>query len=194
MIWSTPPGPPSGRPAARVTPLRAVPAASGLALMAALGACSADLVDESGDAGAVPTYADGSTEQTDTSSRSDSGGDSGDDGGGDSGVIPADEEQQTAVGDVVVTYWHWNSDAGAVEAAGFVDALVEDGGTCTLTLTRGATVLSREGPALSDANTTSCGLLGVPVPGGNGGDWAAVLSYESPTGQGGSEPFKVTVP
>lgn len=182
MIWSTPTGAPSGGSGSSFRPLLA---ACSLALMASLGACASDSVEEAGADGAVATYADGSTDQRDTSSGSDSPGENG---------ATADDEERRVPGDVVVTYWHWSAEGGAVEAAGFVDAWVEDGGTCTLTLTRDGTVLSGEGPALSDANTTSCGTLGVPVPAGNAGDWEAVLAYESSAGRSSSEPFTVTVP
>jgi hypothetical protein len=165
--------------------VRPLLAACVLALAGSLGACSSDSVEEAAADGAVATYADGSTEQTDTSSGSDSQGDGG---------ATATDEEGPLPGTVVVTYWHWDGDGGAVEAAGFVDAWVEDGGTCSLTLTRDGTVLSGDGPALSDANTTSCGTLRVPVAAGNGGDWQAVLAYESPAGRSSSEPFTVTVP
>ena len=181
MIWSTPPGGPIGPGSA----FRPVVAACCLPLAAFLGACSSDSGDDAAADAAVATYADGSAEQADASSGSDAPGEGG---------ATAAEEERPLPGAVVVTYWHWNGAGGVIEAAGFVDAWVEDGGTCVLTLTRGGTVLSGEGSALSDANTTSCGTLRVPVPAGDGGDWEAVLAYESPAGRSSSEPFTVTVP
>lgn len=181
MITPTYPDGSSGGPTARGSMRRPLLAVCGLALVASLGACSSDPTDEAAANGAGPTYADGSTEPTGSSSGTDAAGETA------SGEEPA-------TGGVVVTYWHWNGDAGAVEAAGYVDGVIEDGGTCTLTLTRSGTVLSGDAPAISDASSTSCGTVGVPVPAGNAGDWEAVLAYESSAGRSSSETFTVTVP
>jgi hypothetical protein len=158
-------------------------AVAGLVLAGALGACSSDPTAEaSAEGGADATYADGSTESSDSAPA----------GTADTKGDAAPVEETPAPGSVAVTYWHWNTTAGTVEVAGFVDGLTEDGGTCTLTLTRGATVLTGDGPALSDAASTSCGMVEVTVPAGNAGDWEAVLAYESPTASASSDTFTVT--
>lgn len=93
---------------------------------------------------------------------------------------------------VVVTYADWVD--GGVEVDGYVAGVVEDGGTCRLTLTRGDDVQTVEGVAASDASTTTCGSLIVAGGGLTAGDWSAVLTYDSTSSSGSSAPSVVAVP
>jgi hypothetical protein len=95
---------------------------------------------------------------------------------------------------VALTFADWNATTAAVEVDGYLAGLVEDGGTCTLTLTQGGTTVTAEVPGTADAATTSCG--GATVPGTDlaPGTWTAVLSYRSDTTTGSSAPAEVTVP
>jgi hypothetical protein len=185
MIWSRISGAPAGGPTGSRAALRPVLAACGLALVASLAGCSSDATDEASAEGsaAVPTYA---ADQPESAAPPAATG--GDQQSGESTAPPP----RPAPGDVVVTYWAFDGATGAVEAGGYVDGITEDGGTCTLTLTRGDTVLTGDGPALSDANTTSCGTVRVTVPAGATDDWQAVLGYRSSSGRSSSEPFTVT--
>jgi hypothetical protein len=94
---------------------------------------------------------------------------------------------------VALNYVGWEPSSEAVEASGFVSGVVEDGGTCRVTLTRGGETAVAEAPGLADATTTVC--PGVSL-GGNlsAGTWTAVLSYESGTSTGTSTPLEVEVP
>ena len=160
---------------------RTLPLISAAVLLAALAGCSSDGPDaaaaqESGPA--VPTYATDAPVPAPSSTTAD--------GGQDAGAEPA------GPGDVVVTYQSWDAATAVVEVGGYVDGLSEDGGTCTLELTRDGEQVSGESTGLGDASTTSCGTLQVTLPGGDVADWTAVLAYRSDTGTSTSEPFTVT--
>jgi hypothetical protein len=107
-------------------------------------------------------------------------------------VPPPAEEGHDAV--VFVTYADWNQDSQAVEEGSYVQGVVEDGGTCTLTLRKGGATAKATGPAEPDATNTSCGGLSVPAARLSSGTWSAVVSYESATTRGSSKPVEVTVP
>jgi predicted component of type VI protein secretion system len=98
-----------------------------------------------------------------------------------------------ATADVELSYLAFNAGSGAVEASGYA-TVYEEGGTCTLVLTKdGATARGRiEG--LPDVATTSCGGLEVPRSQLSSGTWRVVLEYESPTTVGSSEAREVVVP
>jgi hypothetical protein len=94
---------------------------------------------------------------------------------------------------VFVTHSGWNATTEAIEIAGSVD-LLEDGGTCTLTVTQGDKEVTASRPATEDASTTSCGWLTVAGPDVDRGVWTAVLDYRSATSRATSEPVTVEVP
>jgi hypothetical protein len=95
---------------------------------------------------------------------------------------------------VQITYYGWNPGSAVVELGGFVHSLVEDGGTCTLTLTQGAATATASREATPNVTSTACGELVVPGDQLAPGAWSAVLSYESADSQGASEPVEVQVP
>ncbi|MGY1783140.1 hypothetical protein [Geodermatophilus sp. SYSU D01036] len=94
----------------------------------------------------------------------------------------------------VLTAVSWDAGRAAVRAAGYVSGAVEDGGTCTLTLTSGATVLTATSEGLADASTTSCGQIRVTDPRLTAGTWQAVLGYASGAGRATSDATAVVVP
>jgi len=94
---------------------------------------------------------------------------------------------------VTITWFGWEPDAREVQLAGFVGGVVEDGGVCTLTLTKGGATASGAKKALADASTTSCGELSVPGDQVSPGTWQAVLSYSSAGHTGTSETVDVEV-
>jgi len=157
--------------------------------MVSLSACSSDDADEAAQTSAIPTYATDAPRST----AAPSSGTHGDEDGSSRSASSSAEAEEPAPGDVVVTYWNWDSSAGAVQVSGYVDGVTEDGGSCTLTLSRSGTELTGKGDALSDASTTSCGTISVTVPAGNAGDWQGVLDYRSSSGHSRSAPFTVTV-
>lgn len=93
-----------------------------------------------------------------------------------------------------LTYFGWNADIRAVEAGGIVPAVVEAGGTCTLTLSQGAAAVSVSSQAIDNVTSTACGEMLVPGDRLSSGAWRTVLTYESETSQGTSEATEVLVP
>jgi predicted component of type VI protein secretion system len=95
--------------------------------------------------------------------------------------------------DVELSYLAFNAGSGAVEASGYA-TVYEDGGTCTLVLTKDGATARGVIDGLPDVATTSCGGLEVPGSQLSSGTWRAVLEYESPTTVGRSEAREVVVP
>jgi hypothetical protein len=95
--------------------------------------------------------------------------------------------------DVALTYVTFDKSAGTVQANGFVAGIIEQGGTCTLTLTKGGSKVTATSTAEADATTTNCGLLETS---GDlaAGTWNAVLAYSSAKATGTSAAREVTVP
>ena len=67
------------------------------------------------------------------------------------------EEPDNAGGsvDVVTTYFGWDAGASAVLIGGYVTGVLEDGGTCTATLTQGGR---------SVTGTSNVTITGIPTP------------------------------
>lgn len=89
---------------------------------------------------------------------------------------------------VVITTYN-DHDNGNLTVNGYVDGIVESGGTCTLTLkdSTGKTISSSR-PAQPDATTTTCGQSVIPLSKLHAGTWQATLSYSSATSAGTTDP------
>ena len=96
--------------------------------------------------------------------------------------------------DVSITYAGWEAAGSTVEVDGYVGGLVEDGGSCTLTLTRGQATATVSADASADATTTDCGPLTVPGSRLSSGTWKAQVAYRSSWTSGTSGTVEVTVP
>ena len=192
-----------------MTPIRSRRPASLLAVLTAailLGGCSSEDAAETGASGSAaagvtsPGAPAGSTEAvgapttdvtstpppaepqdvaTDPDPEPSSGSDTG-------GVVPDVE--------VVTSYAGWDATSGDVAAAGYVTGVVEDGGTCTLTLSRSGQEVVVEAPGLADASTTACGGLEVAGTALAPGQWSAVLAYRSDAASATAEPVRVDNP
>lgn len=110
--------------------------------------------------------------------------------------VPADPEPVVTGGavSVMVTHGGWVPPDGPVEVDGFVTGVVEDGGTCRVTLTRDGEELTAEGVGAADATTTICPSVSLGDAELAAGTWQAVLSYSSPTSTGASAPMEILVP
>jgi hypothetical protein len=95
---------------------------------------------------------------------------------------------------VALTYVDWDPTAGRVEASGFVPEVVEVGGRCTLSLTKGNLHVDATSTAEPDATSTSCGLLAITGDKVEAGTWTATVGYRSTKSQGTSAPMSVAVP
>ncbi|MGY1754898.1 hypothetical protein [Blastococcus sp. SYSU D01042] len=113
-------------------------------------------------------------------------------------IDPAPSAAPTTVarGDaaVQITYYGWNPGSSVVEINGFVPTLVEEGGTCTVTLTQAGASVTATREATPNVTNTACGELTVPGEQLGAGAWSAVLSYESDGSSGASAPVEVQVP
>ena len=94
---------------------------------------------------------------------------------------------------VKVTFYGWQADERQVLVGGYVAGIVEDGGTCTLTLTQGGTTVTEQVQATADASSTACGAITVSGDRLAGGTWQAVLSYASGSHAGAAPAVPVEV-
>lgn len=107
-------------------------------------------------------------------------------------TAPTPTDGHQTVG-VVVTYSGWDAAESVVEVGAYAATLVDDG-TCTVTLTSGARRVSSSGATLADVSTTSCGRLTVARSNVSSGTWTGIVSFDSTTRTGTSDPFEVVVP
>ncbi|WP_164704686.1 hypothetical protein [Blastococcus litoris] len=94
---------------------------------------------------------------------------------------------------VSITFYGWDPVTQQAQAGGYVAGVVEDGGTCTLTLRLGGQTVTGTSTARPDAASTACGAVVVPGSQLGNGAWEAVLSYESPQHVGSSDPVTIEV-
>lgn len=90
----------------------------------------------------------------------------------------------------VITYF--GVTGSQVEVDAFIPAIIENGGTCTLTVTNGSTVVARATkPAHSNAQSTNCENFLINSA-GSSSSWRAVVSYTSSShnGTSGSTPLQ----
>lgn len=80
---------------------------------------------------------------------------------------------------------------GAVEVAGLVPGVVQNGGTCTATVTVGGDEHSASVEALADVSSTTCGTIRVPAPAGPA---TARLAYRDATGASVTSPSVEVAP
>jgi hypothetical protein len=115
----------------------------------------------------------------------------------DAGQTVATDEPVVASGssvDVSVTFAGWDPTRSEVQVDGFVAGISEEGGTCTLSLTKDGRTVTGSAQGVADARMTACGGLAVPGDQVSGGTWKAVLSYRSTGHSGTSESWDVEVP
>lgn len=75
------------------------------------------------------------------------------------------------------------------EVRGYVSGVYEEGGTCTVTITKSDNKLTRVGSSTKGATTTDCPVVMFPRSELSGpGTWTAVISYSSANAKGTSEP------
>jgi hypothetical protein len=99
---------------------------------------------------------------------------------------PADVATDTATpasAAVQITYSGADDATQGVTVGAYVAGLIEDGGTCAMTLTLDGKSASAESAGLADASTTSCGQLLVPFSELSAGTWAVEVTYASPSGK-----------
>ena len=88
----------------------------------------------------------------------------------------------------------WNPSASDVELGAYVQGVVETGGKCVVTITKGSQQASGQAAAVPNAKNTSCGDLRVAGSAVSTGSWTATVAYTSPTSSGISAPTTIEVP
>lgn len=89
---------------------------------------------------------------------------------------------------VITTTGQYGSD---VEVSASVSGVVEDGGICTLTATKGANKVTKQTTGVRNAQNTSCPTFIIPRSEfAAAGDWNTVVTYKS-TGYTGTSQSKV---
>ncbi len=76
---------------------------------------------------------------------------------------------------------------------GGVSGLVDSGGTCTVTLTRGTATVTKSFAASPGPSSTDCGAMTVSSPTLTSGSWSLTIAYSSPRARGTSSPTEVTL-
>lgn len=74
---------------------------------------------------------------------------------------------------------------GNVDARGFVSGIIEEGGTCTFTFTKGLSSISKTSQGIADASVTRCAPLAFTdssIKSGSG--WSVTLKYNSVKAEG----------
>jgi uncharacterized protein (UPF0333 family) len=75
-----------------------------------------------------------------------------------------------------------------VEVRAYIPGIVEDGGTCTVTLRKGSHIFTRTSAGFQDAKTTNCTKVTInrsDFP--EAGTWSTTVSYDSNTASGTSD-------
>lgn len=105
---------------------------------------------------------------------------------------PTAEGQKGAVAPAIT---RWGVEGDTYVVAAVVDGVVEDGGTCTVTLTRGFSKVSASGPATRSATSMNCAEgLGIPLADLGTGTWSATVAYSSERYAGVTAAKDVEVP
>lgn len=81
-----------------------------------------------------------------------------------------------------------------VEATGILPSIVEEGGTCTLVLSREDDEATATAQGAAGPVSTFCGLMTVSTDNLAAGDWKAVIEYSSETYRGTSPAETVKIP
>lgn len=89
---------------------------------------------------------------------------------------PAPQPGQKKQVSVVIT----SADANSINA--YVSGVLEDGGTCTATLTKGSQKIDRTSSGFSNVSTTNCSPIAPNFP--SGGTWTVTVSYSSASAEG----------
>lgn len=87
----------------------------------------------------------------------------------------------------------WGQSNGNVEVAARVPGIIEEGGTCTLTLKSGNTSKTGTSVAISNVSEVSCGFIPVPRSSLSTGEWIATVGYSSAKAKGMSESKTIMV-
>ncbi len=83
---------------------------------------------------------------------------------------------------------------GVLRVVADVPGIYEDGGTCTVKVTAGATVVQKHSTGAADVSSTACGQFVFPLSDLPSGTASIVVSYQSTAHSGSSGATKVKLP
>lgn len=92
-----------------------------------------------------------------------------------------------------VTGADWDAGTATIEVGALVPGVVEQGGTCVATATKGAATRTVTGAATATAQSTGCEPLRIAGPGLTSGRWKVVVEYTSARSHGVSAARTVEV-
>ncbi len=98
-----------------------------------------------------------------------------------------------ANGKVTPVITSWGQANEKVEVAARVPGVLEEGGTCTLTLKKDSVARSATSQAIANVSEVSCGFIAISRSTLTAGEWSATVSYSSPKANGVSEAKSITV-
>lgn len=94
---------------------------------------------------------------------------------------------------VIPTITYAGQYGDTIEVGAFVPSIIENNGTCTLTLSKDTVTKTVTVSAVNDASSTDCPVMSIPNNQLTSGKWSAKVSYSSPTAEGVSEPRDIEV-
>ena len=104
---------------------------------------------------------------------------------------PSFDSSAGRLADVSITVVRLTAGQGTIEAAAQVDGLTEEGGTCILAATSGATRLTVSALATADTQSTVCGALTLNSV--QAGTWNVTVAYSSTRHYGISSPTSIGI-
>lgn len=92
-------------------------------------------------------------------------------------ATPSPTPSPSAEPEAIIVVASVDADGKAVTTSGYVDGIIEDGGSCAFTLTSGGAGVTTTTVGRSDTSTTSCGQGITPIEKLSRGTWNVVLTY-----------------
>jgi cytoskeletal protein RodZ len=90
-----------------------------------------------------------------------------------------------------MSYYAYNS--GTLTLGGGVSGLVENGGTCTVSVWQGASTVTQKFAAKAGPSSTDCGAMSISSTKFTSGTWNLTITYSSPDAQGTSPATQVSL-
>ena len=87
----------------------------------------------------------------------------------------------------------FNNDGGFVRVLAYVSDVVEEGGSCTATFTKGGVTKSYSSTAFTDFSSSRCEAIEAPVSDLSSGVWQLRVSYSSDASEGTSSSVEVEI-
>ncbi len=81
-----------------------------------------------------------------------------------------------------------------LEIRAFTSSVIDGSGTCTATVSKGTSTITRSSAAFIDTSTTQCGHISIPVSELSAGVWSVSIKFNSNSHNGTSEKVEVTIP